>query len=126
MIFIQDEYKFTQDIMESTLSRSVTMTLTADLSKVAGPSQLISSTGHRPASLCYGPLSVVHACICPTVCASVCLYVHPSICAPINLYVPPSVCPLPFSLNIFFYKITYRNLMKFHRNIPTMVLFRIS
>ena len=44
--------------------------------------------------------------------------------------VRPSVCPsvraLTFSLNIFFAETTYRILMKFHRNVPTMVLFRIS
>ena len=39
--------------------------------------------------------------------------------------VRPSVCALTFSLNIFF-ETTYRILMKFHRNVPTMVLFRIS
>ena len=40
--------------------------------------------------------------------------------------VRPSVCALTFSLNIFFSKTTYRILMKFHRNVPAMVLFRIS
>ena len=40
--------------------------------------------------------------------------------------VRPSVCALTFSLNIFFSETTYRILMKFHRNDPTMVLFRIS
>ena len=30
------------------------------------------------------------------------------------------------SLNIFFSEITYRILMKFHRNVPVMLLFRIS
>ena len=60
--------------------------------------QVFSSTGRRPASLCHGPLSVV----------------------------PPSVRALTFSLNIFFAETTYRILMKFHRNVPTMVLFRIS
>ena len=59
---------------------------------------LFSSTGRRPASLCHGPLSVVR----------------------------PSVRALTFSLNIFFAETTYRILMKFHRNVPTMVLFRIS
>ena len=44
--------------------------------------------------------------------------VHPS--------VRPSVRALTFSLNIFFAETTYRILMKFHRNVPTMVLFRIS
>ena len=39
---------------------------------------------------------------------------------------PSSVRPLTFSLNIFFAETTYRILMKFHRNVPTMVLFRIS
>ena len=51
-------------------------------------------------SLCYGLLSVV----------------RPS--------VPASVCPLTFSLNIFFSETIYRILMKFHRNVPAMVLFR--
>ena len=37
-----------------------------------------------------------------------------------------SVRALTFSLNIFFAETTYRILMKFHRNVPTMVLFRIS
>ena len=40
--------------------------------------------------------------------------------------VRPSVRALTFSLNIFFAETTYRILMKFHRNVPTMVLFRIS
>ena len=40
--------------------------------------------------------------------------------------VRPSVRPLTFSLNIFFAETAYRILMKFHRNVPTMVLFRIS
>ena len=38
----------------------------------------------------------------------------------------PAVCALTFSLNIFFSESTYRILMKFHRNVPAMVLFRIS
>ena len=37
-----------------------------------------------------------------------------------------SVRALTFSLNIFFAETTYPILMKFHRNVPTMVLFRIS
>ena len=57
-------------------------------------SWFFSSTGHRPASLCHGLLSVVR--------------------------------PLTFSLNIFFSETTYRILMKFYRNVPAMVLFRIS
>ena len=40
--------------------------------------------------------------------------------------VRPSVRALTFSLKIFFSETTYRILMKFHRNVPTMVLFRIS
>ena len=59
-------------------------------------SSVFSSTGRRPASL--GLVSVVR----------------------------PSVRALTFSLNIFFAETTYRILMKFHRNVPTMVLFRIS
>ena len=39
--------------------------------------------------------------------------------------VRPSVRELTFSVNIFFAETTYRILMKFHRNVPTMVLFRI-
>ena len=62
---------------------------------------VFSSTGHRPASLCHGPLSVV----------------RPSVDA--------SVHALTFSLNIFS-ETTYRILMKFHKNFPAMVLFRIS
>ena len=61
-----------------------------------------SSTGRRPASLRHGPLSVV----------------RPS--------VRPSVRALTFSLNIFFSETTYWILIKFHRNVPAMVLFRIS
>ena len=56
---------------------------------------IFSSTGRRPASLCHGPLSVVR----------------------------PSVRALTFSLNIFFSETTYRILMKFHRNVPALVLF---
>ena len=59
---------------------------------------IFSSTGGRPASLCHGLLSVVR----------------------------PSIRALTFSLNIFFAETTYRILMKFHRNVTTMVLFRIS
>ena len=39
--------------------------------------------------------------------------------------VRPSVCALTFSLNIFFSETTYQILMKFYRNVPAMVLFRI-
>ena len=39
--------------------------------------------------------------------------------------VRPSVRALTFSLNISFAETTYRILMKFHRNVPTMVFFRI-
>ena len=56
---------------------------------------MFSSTGRRPASLCHGLLSVMH----------------------------PSVRALTFSLNIFFSETTYGILMKFHRNVPAMVLF---
>ena len=59
---------------------------------------IFSSTGHRPASLCHGLLSVMRQ----------------------------SVRALTFSLNIFFSETTYRILMKFHRNVPAMVLLRIS
>ena len=61
---------------------------------------IFSSTGHRPASLCHGLLSAV----------------LPSVCV--------SFHALTFSLNIF--SETTRILMKFHRNVPAMVLFRIS
>ena len=44
----------------------------------------------------------------------------------VHAFVRPSVCALTFSLNIFFSETTYRILMKFHRNVPTMILFRIS
>ena len=63
---------------------------------------VFSSSGRRPASLCHGLLSVV----CPSVSAS--------------------VCALNFSLNICFSETTFRILMKFHRNVPAVVLFRIS
>ena len=59
---------------------------------------ICSSIGHRPASLCHGLLS---SCV------------------------PLSVCVLTFSLNIFS-ETTYRILMKFHRTVHAMVLFRIS
>ena len=39
--------------------------------------------------------------------------------------VRPSVRALTFSLNIFFSETTYQILMKFHRNVPAMVLFKI-
>ena len=58
---------------------------------------VFSATGGRPASLCHGPL-----------------------------YVRPSMRALTFSLKIFFSKTTYWILMKFHRNVPAMVLFKIS
>ena len=38
---------------------------------------------------------------------------------------PPSVHVLTFSLNIFFSETAYRILMKFHRDVPAIVLFRI-
>ena len=42
---------------------------------------------------------------------------------------PSCVCPsiraLTFSLNIFFSETTCRILMKFHRNVPAMVLFNL-
>ena len=62
--------------------------------------KIFSSTDHRPESLCHGQLSVT----------------RPSVCA--------CVCALTFSLNIFFSETTYRILMKFHRNVPAIVLFR--
>ena len=37
-----------------------------------------------------------------------------------------SVGALTFILNIFFSETTYPILMKFHRNVPAMVLFRLS
>ena len=43
-------------------------------------------------------------------------------CRPV---VRPSVCVLTVSLNIFFSETMCRILMKFHRNVPAMVLFRI-
>ena len=49
------------------------------------------------------------------------LYVRPSG----RLCVRPSVRALTFSLNIFFSETTYQILMKFYRNVPAMVLFRI-
>ena len=52
--------------------------------------------------------------------------VRPSVRASVRPCVRPSVRALTFSLNIFFAETTYRILMKFHRNVPTMVLFRIS
>ena len=67
---------------------------------------IFSSTGHRPASLCHSPLYVV----------------RPS--AHVSGRV--SVRALTFSLNIFFSETTYWILMKFHKNVPAMVLFRIS
>ena len=67
---------------------------------------IFSSTGHRPASLCHGTLSVVRP------------YVRPCVC--------PSVGALTFSLNIFSSDTAYRILMKFCRNVPAMVLLRIS
>ena len=75
-----------------------------------GNTQVFSFTSRRPASLCHGLLSVVSPwCVRPSVSPSV----------------RPSVRSLTFSLNIFS-EITYRILMKFHRNVPAMVLFRIS
>ena len=62
-----------------------------------------SSTGCRPASLCHG---CCLSCVRP----------------PMRL----SACALTFSLNIVFSETTYWILMKFHRNVPTMVFFRIS
>ena len=47
------------------------------------------------------------------------------ICCPLSV-VRVSVRALTFSLNIFLSETAYRILMKFHRNFPAMVLFRIS
>ena len=44
---------------------------------------------------------------------------------PLVKNVRPSVRALTFSINIFS-ETTYRILRKFHRNVPAMVLFRIS
>ena len=63
---------------------------------------IFSSTGRRPASLCHGLLSVMRLCV------------------------RLSVRGLTLSLNIFFSETIYQILMKFHRNVPAMVLFRIS
>ena len=60
---------------------------------------IFSSTGHRPASLCHGPLSVVGQSVRPCV---------------------------NFFFKIFFSETTYQILMRFHGNVPAMVLFRIS
>ena len=57
---------------------------------------IFSCTDRRPASLCHGPLSVMHPCVRQFVCA------------------------LTFSLNIFFFETTYRILMEFHRNVPAV------
>ena len=46
------------------------------------------------------------------------------VCCPSCVRPSVRVC-LTFSLNIFFSETTYRILMKFHRNVPGMVLFRI-
>ena len=61
---------------------------------------IFSSTGHRLAGLCHGMVSVVR----------------------------PSVGVLTSIFNIFFSVTTesYPILMKFHRNVPDIVLFRIS
>ena len=54
-------------------------------------------------------------------------YVMLSVVRPVVLpAMRPSIHALTFSLNIFFSETTYRILMKFHRNVPAMVLFRIS
>ena len=53
------------------------------------------------AGLCHGPVSVV----------------RPSARA--------SVRALTFILNIFFFETTYSILMKIHKNVPAVVLFRI-
>ena len=47
-------------------------------------------------------------------------------CASVWPSVRPSICALTFSLNIFFSETTYQTSMKFHRNVPGIVLFRIS
>ena len=67
-------------------------------------SLIFSSTGRRPASLCHGLLSLVRPCVC--------------------VAGRPSVRGLTFSVNIFS-ETTCQILMKFHRNVPAMVLFRI-
>ena len=77
---------------------TATSSVTEGPDYIPGKVSFFSSTGRRPASLCQSLLSVVR----------------------------PSVSALTFSLNIFFSETTYRILMKFHRNVPTMVLFRIS
>ena len=59
------------------------------------------------------------------VCCSSCVRLSGRLA--VRLCVRPSVCALTFSLNIFS-ETTYRILMKFHRNVPAIVLivlFRI-
>ena len=70
------------------------------------------------APLAIGQWAYVMVCCPLCVRACICQCVRPSVC--------PSVRVLTFSLNIFFSETTYRILMKFHRNVPAMVLFRIS
>ena len=65
--------------------------------------RFFSSTGCRPASLCHGPLSIERVCIRPFVC--------------------PSIGALLFFLNSFS-ETTYQILMKFHGNVPAIVLLR--
>ena len=44
----------------------------------------------------------------------------------VHLSVSGFICVLTFILNIFFSETTNPSLMKFHRNVPARVLFRIS
>ena len=44
-------------------------------------------------------------------------------CCPSSIHL--FVCPLTFIVNILFSKTTYPILMKFHRNVSAMILFRI-
>ena len=69
---------------------------------------------HFLAPLAVGQRAYVMVCCPLCVCPVVWSCVH------------PCVCVLTFSLNIFFSETTYRIWMKFHRNVPGMVLFRIS
>ena len=65
------------------------------------------------APLAIGQQTYVMAC-CPSC-------VHPSVLVSVH----PSVRVLTFSLNILFSETTHPILMKFHKNVPSLVLFRI-
>ena len=89
---------------------------------------LLMQCGKKTQAWFYAPVSVDQGCIVFTLTVflaplAIGQRAYVMACCPSCIH--PSVCALTFSLNIFFSETTDWILMKFHRNFPAMVLFRI-